>query len=203
MEEVKGQLAMFEELLQGNDEYLQRLRYARGILPHVFQLLDANSDRSLTKKELSYVTKFEESMKKGGALRGFLRDTFEILDTDRDDQWSVDELYAAIPAAHGSSESLSKIAKKFHNIFPLRSTAAELEDFILTCFRSIGGGEWTKESVKKGMAVVDKDGDGLIQRKEVGKTYNEYGKEFLKMCTQIKTMGPMFAMFQGGMKTEF
>ena len=201
MEEVNEQMTMLEMLFKGGEEgsdYLELLQGVKAMAPTMFELLDSNGDKALTQKELKYVTKFEKSLKKGGEMKGIVRDSFGILDTNGDDELSVDELLAAIPTAGGSSDALSQIAAKIFEVFPLRSTAEELEAFVQTTIKSIGGDSWDKESVSAGMKWLDEDGDGSIRREEVGKAYNKAGKKFLEIAKTIKTMGPMLAMFSGG-----
>lgn len=204
MEEVTNQLVMLEQLFQGGSEegseYLELLRGVKAGAPKMFELLDSNSDKGLTKKELTYVTKFETSLK-NRSMRTLLRDWFGILDTNEDDKLSVDELFVAIPSDGGSSEALTKMTAKLHELFPLRSTSQELEAFVQTTLKSIGGNSWDKESVAVGMKWIDDDGDGFIQRKEVGKAYNTSGKKFLEIAQTIKQMGPMLALF-GGMNAD-
>ena len=56
---------------------------------------------------------------------------------------------------------------------------------------------------------IDNDGDGKVQQAEVGKAYTIAGRKFLVISKTIEQMGPMLAMFGGGvdmgggMKTEF
>lgn len=210
MPEVNSQMSMLENLFAGSEgeegaEYRQLLKGVKAAAPTMFALLDSNSDKSLTKAELKYVTNFETSIKKGGGMRDLLRDVFSLLDADGDDQLSADELYTASQ----SSGTISDVTKRFHELFPVRKTPGELEDFVRETIESIGGGGGSadnnngaldsidREKVVESMKWIDDDGDGYIQRKEVGKYYNIAGKKFLEISKTIKQMGPMLAMFGG------
>ncbi|KAL7539254.1 hypothetical protein ACHAXR_009113 [Thalassiosira sp. AJA248-18] len=203
--EVNSQITMLGELFQNADgeegeEYRTLLQGVKAAAPKMFELLDSNGDGALSKGELNYVTKFEKSLKKGGGMRDFLRDVFGILDSDGDDQLSADELLEGSNTK--SSDAIAKATVRFHELFPLRKTPEELESFVLGTIESIGGGGGSasldKESVAEGMKWIDDDGDGYIQRSEVGKYYNIAGKKFLEISKTIKQMGPMLALFGGG-----
>mmetsp|Transcript_5736 Transcript_5736/g.10324 ORF Transcript_5736/g.10324 Transcript_5736/m.10324 type:complete len:267 (+) Transcript_5736:80-880(+) len=197
MDEVNSQMTMLEMLFQGGEgaegeEYRQLLKGVKKAAPKMFQLLDSNGDAKLSKFEMTYMTKFEKSIKKkDGGLRELVRDVFGILDSDGDDQLSANELLEGSK----SSDVIAKVTVRLHELFPLRKTPQELEDFVKDTIESIGG--VSKESVAKGMAWIDDDGDGYIQRKEVGKYYNIAGTKFLEISKTIKQMGPMMAMFGG------
>ena len=215
MEEVNSQMKILEQLFSGGDEgkeYLEMLLWVKIVVPYLFDLLDSNGDKLLTKEELNYITKFEKSLSKGGSFKNFVRASFEILDSNGDDELSPEEIVAALT----SEETLLKIATEFHKLFPLRSTADKLADFVRMIVTSIGGGGdesvWNVDTVKVGIQWLDTDHDGLVQRKEVGKAYNEAGKKFLEVAKIVKSMGPMLALFGGadfsgggdsGFKMEF
>jgi Ca2+-binding EF-hand superfamily protein len=205
--EVKAQISMLELLFdksadyddagRENKKYLsnkEMLQSVKAVAPTLFKLLDSNGDSKLTKKEMEYMTKFEKSLKKNGGFRDFLRDVFFVIDTNGDDLLSVEELYTVSQSEKGIRE----ITSLFHKLFPLRTTASELEVFVKNAIESLGGTESIdEESVKKAMEWIDDDGDGLISRKEVGHAYNVYGKQFLEISATVKTMGPLMAMFGG------
>lgn len=198
MEEIDTQLNMLEQLFQNaegeeGNEYKQLLKGFKALAPKMFELLDSDGNKSLNKAELKYVTKFEQSLKKGGGMREFLRDSFGILDKNTDEQLSVEELFGGIK----SDEVISKLTSKFHALFPLRSSSSELESFVKTTLESIGGDSLNKEDVMAGIKWLDDDEDGFISRKEVGKYYNSAGKKFLDISKTIKQMGPMLALFGG------
>jgi len=197
MDEVNSQITMLEQLFAEGDEgeeYRNLLKGVKVAAPKMFELLDSTGDETLSKFELKYMTKFEKSLKKEGGMRDLLREVFTLLDSDGDDQLNVDELLEGSK----SSEVITKITVQFHQLFPLRKTAGELEDFVKSTIESIGGNTLDKESVAKGMKWIDDNGDGYIQRQEVGKYYNIAGKKFLEVSKTIKQMGPMLAMFSGG-----
>ncbi|KAL9179075.1 hypothetical protein ACHAXT_000117 [Thalassiosira profunda] len=198
MEEVNEQLVTLNMLFAGSEgdegeEYRQLIAGVKKAAPQLFELLDSNGDKKLSKGELAQATRFEKSLKKEGGMRELLRDVFGMLDADGDDQLSPEELLDAIK----SDEMISKVTVRFHKLFPLRKTAEELESFVKDTITSIGGDQLDKESVVEGMRWIDDNADGLIQRVEVGKHYNAAGKKFLEIAKTIKQMGPMLAMFGG------
>lgn len=198
MAEVNAEMTKLEALFKNGDgdeaaEYRRMLNGVKLAAPTMHQLLDSNGDEGLTKIELNYATKFEKSLKKGGGMRELIRDVFGMLDADGDDQLSAQELLDG----SRSDEVISKVTVRFHELFPLRKTAKELEYFVRNTVESIGGNTLDEESVAQGMKWIDDDGDGLIQRKEVGKYYNIAGKKFFEISKTIKQMGPMLAMFGG------
>jgi len=202
MDEVQSQLSTLEQLFQHSEsdeeqEYKQLLTGLKSTAPKIFELLDSNSDKVLSKNELKHVTTFEASLKKGGGMRELVREVFGILDVNGDDQLSVDELLEGSK----SDDTITKVTIKFHELFPLRKTAKELEYFIKDTVESIGGNNSLddKDSIVKGIAWIDDDKDGHIHRKEVGKYYSIAGKKFLEISKTIKQMGPMLAMFGGSM----
>ena len=208
LEEVNSQLDMLELILNpaveaggqdsNNDEvneYKQLLSGFKSATPTIFNLLDVNSDKSLSKSELAHVTKFEKALKKGGGMRELLRDLFSILDDNADELLSVDELVDGC----GNDQVIAKILTRVHELFPLRTDADELKEFAMNSIESVigDGAVVDKESVTKGMKWIDDDGDGHISKKEVGKYYNLAGKKFMEISKTIKQLGPMLAMFGG------
>ncbi|KAL7524869.1 hypothetical protein ACHAWF_001118 [Thalassiosira exigua] len=199
MEEVESQTKMLEGLLQGAEgpeaeEYRAMLKGFANKAPLVFELLDVDGDGALTQSELKYATKFEKSLKKGGGMRDLLRDVFGMLDADGDDRLSADELLAGSK----DEELISRATGRFHELFPLRESSGDLEPFVRGVLAAASGGGTDLEGVERGMKWMDDDGDGHIQRKEVGRHYNEAGKKFLEVSKTIKQMGPMLALFGGG-----
>jgi len=198
LEEVNNQMASLEMLVSNGEgeegeEYKQIVAGVKRAAPTIFQLLDSNGDNTLSKKELSYMTKFEKSLMKGGGMKELVRDVFELLDEDSDDKLSAKELLDGSQ----NEEIISQITVKFHKLFPLRKTSGELEDFVRGTVESIGGNTLDEESVASYIEWIDDDKDGFVQRKEVGKYYNVAGKKFIEISKIIKQMGPMMAMFEG------
>eukprot|EP00984_Skeletonema_dohrnii_P027569 scaffold17154_cov86-Skeletonema_dohrnii-CCMP3373.AAC.1 len=209
LDEVNSQLHMLEMMFNpveggggddsGNDEaneYKQLLSGVKSAAPTLFNLLDVNNNQSLSKSELAHVTKFEKALKKGGGMRELLRDVFSILDENADELLSVEE----IMDGSANDQVITKLSTRVHELFPLRSDADELKDFVTSSIESIAGGGGAvvdKESVAKGMKWVDDDGDGHISKKEVAKYYNLAGKKFMEISKTIKQLGPMLAMFGG------
>jgi len=201
MEEIKSMSSTLELLLEQNgagNEDRTILEGAKGVAPTVFKLLDANNDQKVSQSEMKFTTDFEKSLKKGGGMLELVRACFEILDVDGDDKLSVGELLLAV-----SGETLSKLAEKLHGLFPLRETHGELEGVLRLIIESICGTDvWNEESVAEGIRWIDANGDGTVQRGEMGTAYKIYGKQFLKIAETVKSVGPMFAMLTGG-NTEF
>lgn len=176
----------------------EMLKGIRTVSPTLFALLDSNSDEKLTKQEMEYVTKFEQSLKKDGGMMNLLRGVFAVLDENKDDKLSSEELFRASQ----SDKVISDVTILFHQLFPLRDTASELEVFVRNTIDSIGDKDAIDEaSVEDGMKWIDEDDDGYISRKEVGKAYNSVGKQFISISKTIKIMGPLFEMVgeAGGM----
>lgn len=203
MTEINTQLSMLEGLfgnigadLSPDDneyQYMEMFNAVKASAPTIFKLLDSNNDDSLTKDELSYITKFEMSLKKGGGMRELLRDVFAIIDSNSDELLSVDEL----KEASASDDSIGKISERIHTLFPLRKSSSDLQDFVQRTMKSIDVSS-ADDMKEKGMAWIDTDNDGYISRKEVGAAYNTAGKKFLEVSKTIKQMGPMLAMFDAG-----
>mmetsp|Transcript_17559 Transcript_17559/g.36574 ORF Transcript_17559/g.36574 Transcript_17559/m.36574 type:complete len:286 (+) Transcript_17559:158-1015(+) len=203
--EVDTQLGMLEKIFQeGNtineeeQSYQRLIQSLKVVSPTLFEFLDSNGDGYLSKRELKYVTKFEQSLKKNGGMRDFLRKVFDLIDSNGDDQLSADELMKG----SDNDEVISQVAVNFHEIFPIRKTPRELESFVRDVIASVGGSSTSsisnkQEAIHLGMKYLDDNNDGFIQRKEVGKHYNSAGKKFMDVSKTVKQMGPMLAMFGG------
>jgi len=201
MEEVNQQMTMLEMLLGSaegpeGEEYRRLLGSAKTAAPTLFRLLDSNGDDALSKAELAYATKFEKSLAKDGGMRELVRNAFEILDDDDDERVSAEELRAFGRGGDGGDDDgLGRLTLKFHALFPLRDTPEELESFVRDL---LGGRALDPEDAAEYVAWLDDDGDGFVQRGEVGRHYKSAGKQFLNIAKTIKQMGPMMAMFGGG-----
>jgi Ca2+-binding EF-hand superfamily protein len=57
----------------------------------------------------------------------------------------------------------------------------------------------TTEDVASLLALVDSDADGSIGRKEAYRAVSSFKKQFLEAARMLETMGPMLAVFGGGM----
>lgn len=161
---------------------------ARRLAPSVFALLDADDNKLLDKKELKWFGKAQAAFK-DGTLRNLTRDVFDTLDASGDDVLSADELAAA---ADVDGEVLAAVVAKVHEAFPIRKDADELKKLLLGMVEAAGA------SRADGIALIDADGDGQIQRKEAGKAFASAKKAFTSAVTTLQQMGPMLAMFGGG-----
>jgi hypothetical protein len=190
MSEVQNQLKVLEGLFSQGDsqegsEYLSLLRGVQAAAPQIFELLDVNGDKVLKQLELEFLEKLDKSLQKGGDFKQLVRDCFAILDTNQDDELTIEEWKAA---------DISSITTKVHALFPLRPTAEELEDVI----KKLLVGSDTETLSTTMFSKIDYNGDGAVQRTEVGKAYSTAGRKFLEISKTIKQMGPMLAMFGGG-----
>lgn len=123
-------------------------------------------------------------------MRDFVRYVFATMDADGDDQITSKEIVEAAK----NDEVVSKLAKKCHDLLPFRRSAKELERHFQSFIEYFGGGKNSLDDEASVMAEgivrwFDDDGDGIVQRKEVGRHY-----EISKL---VKEMGPMLAMFGG------
>ncbi|KAL7471823.1 hypothetical protein ACHAXS_012132 [Conticribra weissflogii] len=201
--EVETQLEMLENLFQAgntiNEEeksYHRLIQRLRIVSPTLFDFLDSNGNGYLSKRELNFATVFEQSLKKNGGMREFLRKVFDMIDSNGDDRWSAEELIDG----SDNDEIISQVAVHFHEIFPVRKSPRELESFVRDVIASVGGSSASsisnkQEAINKGMDFLDDNNDGFIERKEVGKYYNSAGKKFTEVSKTVKEMGPMLAMF--------
>ena len=107
----------------------------------------------------------------------------------------------------GLSLTLSGIADLVYAAFPLRKDPADLKEFMRRLLDR-GYASLKQQQSKAAAAEVpwsaairamDGDGDGFVDKKEAGKAYAEAKKQFLEVSKTIQQMGPMMAMFGGGM----
>lgn len=159
--------------------------------PTVFDVLDSNNDGSLSKNELNVVVQFENTLKKTGKMKGMVRDLFAHVDRNGDDQLSMDEILTRV--VDSTTEFGSKLCDGLQGLFPtLRHDV--IQEVLLPAIINVIS-TYNKDNA---MSTLDTDGDGYIQRREVGMYYNKMGKQFMDATKMIKQMGPMLAMFGGG-----
>ena len=163
---------------------------AKKAAPTIFELLDADDSGMLTKAELKWVVKLEKTLK-SGALRNLTREVFQAFDTDADDALSPAELGAALDPGG----SLDKAVELVHAVFPIRKEASELRSLLLK------GMSLFEDELSAGKRWLDTDGNGSIERKEVGQAFAKFKAMFLKEMKTVQEMGPMLAMF-GGMDMD-
>ena len=187
-----GMLFAGAEGQQGED-YRRILSGVKAAAPTIFDLLDGDSDQKLTKKELSYATKFEKSLKRDGGMRDFIREIFTTLDTSEDNELTAGEILAGCK----SDEVVTHLSKKLHELFPLRNSPGDLEGFVRSTIESLGGNALDEAGVIEGIKWIDTDADGIVQRSEVGRYYNTAAMKFVEISKQVRQMGPMFAMLGG------
>jgi len=193
--ELKSRLTELEAMFQeGGDEeskeYLQFLKGTQAMAPQLFTFLDDNRDGKLSASELKFVTKFEASLKKSGQFSSFIRDSFEISDTNGDDKLSQDEWLAA-PSQLVAITGRFLLRDMQKKLFP-----NQLEDFLGQAIFWWAAGDDKKVSAPA-MELFhfwDTDKDGFVQRKEAVVAYNIAAKKFMEISKTIKKMGPMLAM---------
>jgi len=198
IEEVQSQMTMFEQLFQdvqdgGEDAsgYRNLVKGVKKAAPSIMQLLDTNKDQALSLSEMQYITKFEKSILKGGGFKDCLRTCFTLIDSDGDDRLSMEELQRVTT----DEELISSLVKPFQELFP----GLRCNELFHSILHGIMVNDEASSFVDGMNNWIDKDGDGFIQRKEVGLAYNTFGKKFLEISKTIKTMGPMMAMLGGDM----
>ena len=157
---------------------------AKRLTPSVFKLLDADGSKSLSAKELVWFAKVQKAFN-SGALRNLTRDVFDTLDGNGDSVLNDEELRAA---ADAESEVLSSAVAHVHTAFPLRKDANELKRLLLDVMTAAGAG------MADGVALIDADGDGQIDRKEAGRAFKDAKKAFVTATKTLQEMGPMLAM---------
>ena len=164
------------------------IQAAKNIAPTLFDLLDADGSRALDRKELKWVARVQKDLK-SGALRNVTRDVFAATDANGDDALDEAELIAA---ANADGDVLERIVQILHEAYPLRRDAPDLKKFLVKVGANIG-----EEGLRGSAGWMDLDGDGKLDRKEVGKAYLTFKQLFLKGANTLQTMGPMLAMFGG------
>ena len=177
---------------QGPNEMDLMVAAAKRIAPVLFELLDADSSKSLTAAEVEPIVGVQKAFK-SGVLRNLTREVFEAVDTDSDDALSAGELEAA---AVEDGPVLDQVVALVHAAFPIRKDAAELKAILLKAAKTLGA-----DKVQGAVKWADADGNGILDRKEVGKAYKTAKDYFLKGAQTLQTMGPMLAMF-GGMDMD-
>lgn len=167
-------------------ELTRMINSAKDFAPTIFNALDADSSKALSKSEVKFILKLEAALKSGDA-RDLARQLFVEADKDSDDVLSEAEIATAISPDGG----LDKMVELVHAMFPFRKSADDLRAMLIE-----GAGK-SGLSLADGIKVLDADGDGSISRKEVGKSYSKFKTLFLKATQTLQTMGPMLAMFGG------
>ena len=205
MREVQQQLATLALLFQEDEtgEYSKLLQPIQQAAPQLFRLLDVNGDGKLTKAEMQWVTKLEKSLpaKANPSFKNFVRECFELIDSDGDNELTRTEW-------NDKTQHLATIVAKFHQLFPIRQTAQELEDILGELLLGHSA-DSQKEASQKVFDWLDADKNGVVSRAEVGQAYNAAGKKWMEISKQIKEFGPMMALLGGmggggnGMKMEF
>ena len=161
------------------------IKTAKRLAPSIFRILDVDDSKGLSGDELKWVAKAQAAFN-SGAMRNLTRDVFDTIDTDSDDVLSADELRAA---ADVDGAVLGAVVELVHAAYPVREDAAALKALLLELVEAAGAG------MAEGVALVDTDGDGAIQRKEAGKAFSAAKKAFTGATKTLQEMGPMLAMF--------
>jgi Ca2+-binding EF-hand superfamily protein len=154
-----------------------RVRAAMEFAPMLLKWMDADSDGALSASELRWVTSAHTRMRQ--SLKEMTRDIFDAMDADADDTISPEEVTAAMAPA-----VLGKVVGLLEAGFPVPSLSATA----------------TAEHVASLLAMADSDSDGSVGRKEAYGAVSSFKRHFLEAATLLETMGPMLAVFGGGVE---
>jgi len=160
------------------------IRAAKRFAPMLHKLIDADGSGKLSKEELKWVAKTQGIIKKPGVLKHLVEGVFAKIDTDADEILSEVELRAAI-----EGETLEEILSMIQEQLPIPSlsTAASL---------SHDSRDLLKKHFQEGLAYLDTNGDGAVERKEMFGAVKGFKKMFMQGVTTVETMGPMLTMFK-------
>ena len=153
---------------------------ARTLAPTLFSLLDADGSGALSAAELSWLATVGDAIG-SGLLKNLTRDVFVAIDSDADDVLSADELDAAAQPE------------------PLRYLLALVQERLPTPALAAEGGKSDAElggKFRQGVALLDSNGDGRIERKEAGRALGTFSRAFRDATGMLSN--PMLAMLGGG-----
>merc|ERR1719399_113264 len=155
------------------------VRAAKRFAPALHQVMDADGSGKLSKEELEWLTMTSQTLKTRGVLKQLTEGIFAKIDADADDLLSEAELHAAI-----EGEALDDILSMIQEQLPIPSLSATGHTR-----------EMLQKRFQEGLAYLDTNGDGAIERKEMFGAVKEFKILFLQGVSTIETMGPMLAMF--------
>ena len=174
----------------GPNDMQKMITSAKSAAPTIFEIVDADASGGLSQKELKLFAKAEKAFK-SGTLRNLTRAMFETADGDKDGAVSAAERSAAVAP---DGELLDKLVALVHADFAVRSTVADMRQLVL---KVMGELKSTDMSLSDGIKWLDVDGNGSIERTELGKAYKAGKEAFLKAVETLQQMGPLLAMFAG------
>ena len=174
----------------GPNDMQKMITSAKSAAPTIFEIVDADASGGLSQKELKLFAKAEKAFK-SGTLRNLTRAMFETADGDKDGSVSAAEISAAVAP---DGELLDKLVALVHADFAVRSTVADMRQLVL---KVMGELKSTDMSLSDGIKWLDVDGNGSIERTELGKAYKAGKEAFLKAVETLQQMGPLLAMFAG------
>ena len=174
----------------GPNDMQKMISSAKSAAPTIFEIVDADASGGLSQKELKLFAKAEKAFK-SGTLRNLTRAMFETADGDKDGSVSAAEISAAVAP---DGELLDKLVALVHADFPVRGNVADMRQLVL---KVMGELRSTEMSLSDGIKWLDVDGNGSIERTELGKAYKAGKEAFLKAVETLQQMGPLLAMFAG------
>ena len=166
----------------GPNEIEGMIQSAKDFAPTLFGLLDSDGSKTLDKKELLWVTKFQKALQSGG-LRNLTRDVFAALDTDED---------GSVTTAESEAEDVTQLAaivELVQAVLPLPNLLVDTADAEQR--------DGLRKHLKTAMGMLDADSDGAVTKLEAGKAFKAFRVMFLKAAKNLREMGPMLAMFGG------
>jgi len=165
---------------EGPSEMQQMITKAKSALPALFALMDADGSKTLSPSELKWVPKAYAAVQKPGLLKKLTLDIFSTIDADGDEQLSEAELRDAI-----EGEKLERVLALLDESLPIPSLVLDADKS-----RAV-----LQANFKEGLAYLDGNGDGVIERKEMLAAVKTFKDMFVKGVKTIESMGPMLAMF--------
>lgn len=157
-----------------------RVHTAKKHAPMLLKFMDADGSGALSEAELGWVTKAHARMKK--SLKDLARDVFDAIDTDPDESISPAEEKGAVV-----QPVLGQVLGLLESDFPMPTLSPSV------------GEAATPGNLAIIFGMLDGDADGSVSRKEAYRAVASVKKQFLEAATLLETMGPMLAMFGGGM----
>lgn len=152
--------------------------------PHLFAMLDGDESGGLDKTELGVLEKINKGLK-SGALKNMTREVFGAIDADSDNTLSEAELLAC-----EQPDMIARLVAIVTAELPLPA--------LLSLAKAAAKGDKGAATIKAGLAMLDDDGNGVIERTEAGKAYGAFKRMYIKAVEMMQKMGPMMALFGGG-----